>query len=655
MLVLFLIIVATAVLLQNFGSSDLVGMAASVTSVDELTEKYNTIKVGDDTYYDTYYVYLNEDISFEGKPYSAKTILRITRPGYNVPKITSAYMQDVPESSFVNEVIKEAEGFIYDDDIRFLSSTKSSVRMDPNDDPTAIDEAAKEYFGDAFGTLTSEQEPLPTTRQRAGQQQPTTQEPPKADFTINTAKGTLTVGEADYELILANDNKVYAKTTNPQDNTIIYIDLETGDKYNENKEKTGTSSLLTQEILKKITKNNNYKEWQKGATQVDTNTLFTGLAEKQRLEQEIAQQYTQLTKLGISENDIYILKQYYSPAQIKAMYEDIPEEYRTRVSAQNFIDEGKNINKYLTEEYGKEKEQQKIMYDETSGHFVGQIGDYKIAYMGDDIGVLEGNDWVYKHTEKGKTTYYTCNEDKNCLSEEGQEKYKETPGLRKEFRGAEKAVDRLATEVGDEVDTTIREAVYRQHVYDQQEAQTKGLISGWLNKMLDNQFGGWSRGVPAGICAHILGLEYYKEEGWSRTPMNSSAEQLQSHLIANSRTVIIEGEKEEITENLFRYAYTLKLLANQSMEWTTYLYNSCSQEASTDVFYDYGALGAGEYYSFHYAGAGEQDMIFDCTQELCLFDQACVVFTDGTLPVCVSLVHGAGFETPTAGSDYGCI
>lgn len=314
------------------------------------------------------------------------------------------------------------------------------------------------------------------------------------------------------------------------------------------------------------------------------------------------------------------------------------------------------------------------IYDAATGHYTG--GTYGINYVGDNMGITvketkegkETTQTVYKEREKGKTTYYVCT-NKDCSE---TEKVKETDALKKQFREAEKEQDRIGTSVGNEVrsggiqnkviingkevvlKTTIAEAHYLQKQYEQQAVQVKGLLTGYLNKWLDKQLGGWSRGVPAGICAQVFGLEYYKEAGWNRVPMNASSYELQSRLLANSKTVIIEGEKEEITDSLFRYAYTLRLLANQSFEWQTYLYNSCSQETSEEVFYDYGALGAGEYYAFHYAGAAERDMIFDCAQEDCLFDQACVEFTDGSEAVCVSLVHGAGFETPNAGSDYDC-
>jgi hypothetical protein len=312
-----------------------------------------------------------------------------------------------------------------------------------------------------------------------------------------------------------------------------------------------------------------------------------------------------------------------------------------------------------------------VEYDPTTGQYSGTIGDYEVSYVKNNLAVKVGDAVVYKDTSTIPATYRTA-DGKKINADQLQE-------AKDAIRGAEREVEKLDANVqkqlencgkkntddclitytdndGNEVkvSATARQEAYMNKIYEQQEAQVKGLITGWLNNWLDNLLGGWSRGVPAGICAHIFSLEYYKQDGWTRVPMNASADQLQSQLIANSRTVIIEGEKEEITESLFRYAYTIKLLANESVEWQTYMYNSCTAETSVEQFYDYGYLAPGAYFSFHYAGAGDVDMIFDCTQEDCLYDQACVAFTDGTAPTCVSLVHGAGFESPDAGSDYDC-
>ncbi|MBI5072386.1 hypothetical protein HZA99_01060 [Candidatus Woesearchaeota archaeon] len=274
--------------------------------------------------------------------------------------------------------------------------------------------------------------------------------------------------------------------------------------------------------------------------------------------------------------------------------------------------------------------------------------------------------YVCETSDCEKGTLYTGNQ-RNSIKDAYKEGKREADGTEKTMQRAMDSgkdiplLDADGTQLTDKdgkllfMKSTLRQRAYMDKIYKQQEAQVVGLLSGYLNNWIDEKLGSWSRGVPAGICKYIFGFDYYKNAGWVAVPANTSSSQLQSQLIANSRTVMIEGEKEEITENLFRYAYTIRLLANQSLEWQTYLSNSCSGKTSVEQFYDYGALAPGAYYAFHYAGSGEQDMTFDCTQEDCLYDQACVAFTDGTAPVCVSLVHGAGFETPKAGDDYDCL
>ncbi len=351
-------------------------------------------------------------------------------------------------------------------------------------------------------------------------------------------------------------------------------------------------------------------------------------------------------------------------------YEDVKGEYQA-------------INAYLLSSDAT----QTITYNPVTSHYTGTMEyggtKYDVEYHNDDIGITttvqnqkgESVDvTIYKDTSSIPPTYYT-------LGDKGQKvSYKPDATTKENIRDAEHAVEDVEEDIQQEMqkcakaksdeecqltyttddgttirlDATARQEAFMNRMYAEQEAKVQGLIAGWLNGWLDEKLGGWSRGVPAGICAYFFGLEYYKQDGWTRVTMNASVDQLQSQLIANSRTVIIEGEKEEITEEMFRYAYTIKLLANQSVEWQTYLYNSCTGETSVDTFYDYGSLLAGGYFAFHYAGAGAQDMIFECTNEICLYDQACVVFADGTAPTCVSLVHGAGFETPVAGNDYDC-
>ncbi|MBI5001986.1 hypothetical protein HZC31_01225 [Candidatus Woesearchaeota archaeon] len=373
-----------------------------------------------------------------------------------------------------------------------------------------------------------------------------------------------------------------------------------------------------------------------------------------------------------------------STAKKMEAYQKTATEIGGGVTGEDLYGEETAINAYLD----LSESTKGVTYDVASGYYSGKTSEGTYIFHDKDgntgtsvtVSKQDGttttiNILKEKGTPLGKPTYYQC----TTIDEHGictaKVKYSgDTSDFSDAITDAKKADEDIQEGIqkqmeickkpdnsacqlksGDtQISATARQTAFMNRMYAEQEAKVQGLIAGWLNGWLDEKLGGWSRGVPAGICAYIFGLEYYKQDGWTRVTMNASVDQLQSQLIANSRTVIIEGEKEEITEDMFRYAYTVKLLANQSVEWQTYLYNSCTGETSVDTFYDYGSLLAGGYFAFHYAGAGAQDMIFECEQEICLYDQACVVFADGSTPTCVSLVHGAGFETPVAGNDYDC-
>ncbi len=392
-------------------------------------------------------------------------------------------------------------------------------------------------------------------------------------------------------------------------------------------------------------------------------------------------------------------EKYYTINNIEEIYNDFPatkekkeKSYKTTATSLGLSGESADINAIAAEDRAVNRYVKTTLgysaidYNIETDHYVGVLKeDTELYYDGENIGTkiavkesdgTEKEIYVFKEKKAARNAqYYSCSDYNSATEECNSEKQSYTGDLavlKAEFKKVENEKETLETKVArgmkngevkdpeNTADTgviksTIRQQAYMNRLYQQQESHVVGLLSGYLNNWIDKKLGSFSRGVPAGICKYIFGLEYYKQDGWTAVLANTSSSQLQQQLIAQSRTVIIEGEKEEITENLFRYAYTIKLLANQSLEWQTYLYNSCNGKTSVEQFYDYGALAPAAYFAFHYAGSGEQDMIFDCTQEDCLYDQACVAFTDGTEPVCVSLVHGAGFETPYAGSDYDCV
>lgn len=212
--------------------------------------------------------------------------------------------------------------------------------------------------------------------------------------------------------------------------------------------------------------------------------------------------------------------------------------------------------------------------------------------------------------------------------------------------------------------TRVREQIRRAHRTEQERIQLNqqynmisqqftGWLAGVISNELDKKLGSWSRGVPGKICQAAYGLEYDRPSGWIRVEPNASVYEAGQQMISHARTALISGEKEEITSTLMRYAYSLRLLGDTSIEWETYLRNSCTERDSKEQFYDQGALGPGDYFYMHYAGSEGNDMIFNCETEECIYDQACVKFADEQNPYCVDLVNGVGFITvPT--TAYGC-
>ncbi|MBI4453477.1 hypothetical protein HY636_02430 [Candidatus Woesearchaeota archaeon] len=157
--------------------------------------------------------------------------------------------------------------------------------------------------------------------------------------------------------------------------------------------------------------------------------------------------------------------------------------------------------------------------------------------------------------------------------------------------------------------------------------------------------------------------------------------------------VNIAGEKEQLTNTIYRYGFSVKLIGQ--MHYVIYLYNSCTKEKSfstglateqgvsspstpqgfswkeyftgagqqqattTQKAYitgwrDEGILGYKGVHQAHYAG---DNMLFDCAEnptagntekKTCRFNQACVKVLDDeehVEPYCVELTNGPGFFT----------
>jgi hypothetical protein len=371
---------------------------------------------------------------------------------------------------------------------------------------------------------------------------------------------------------------------------------------------------------------------------------------------------------GLSQADAMLLKEAgMEDDAIRDVYNQIPVQYRGG-AAEELIKEVQGINTYLSSTLGKSgwSYHGGSAYSGTldSGTQVGRSaeGDVWVLIPGDSSGTK-----LYREGAGLVAKYYTIRES------DGSKVYKDRGTVKSEEKKALAEANKQVKQVSAKVEADRRagkiigpdgealtRAGYVQRAqmeveYKKIEAYNQARFVGLLNSLLDEKWGAWSNGVPSKICAKVFGLEYYKQDGWTRVPENSSAYQIQADLLKNIRTVMIEGEKEEIFEGMYRYAYTIRLLTNSTVQWETYLKNSCTKETSIEVFYDYGLLYQGQHFLYHYAGSQTQDMIFEQDIDpVYLFDTACVQFDDEFDPYCVSLIHGNGFATPDEGSEYGC-
>ncbi len=373
--------------------------------------------------------------------------------------------------------------------------------------------------------------------------------------------------------------------------------------------------------------------------------------------------------LGISSGEVMLLKKAgMDDKAIRDAYNQIPVQYRGG-AAEELSKEVRAINNHLAET-GKPG------WTYNGGvAYSGTIGGTSVGRSaeGDVWIVLPGSDdkdptKLYREGGGLIPKFYT-------LRTDGSKVYKDKGTVPKAEREAlaeaDREIKKISTKVEadrragkiddpDDPDKTLSRAGYVQRAqmeveYKKIEAYNQARFVGLLNSVFDKKLGAWSNGVPSKICAKVFGLDYYKQDGWTRVPENSSAYQIQSELLKNIRTVMIEGEKEEVFEGIYRYAYTIRLLTNSTVQWETYMKNSCTQETSIEVFYDYGLLYQGQHFLYHYAGSQTQDMIFEQgIDPVYLFDTACVQFDDELEPYCVSLIHGNGFATPEQGSDYDC-
>jgi hypothetical protein len=173
----------------------------------------------------------------------------------------------------------------------------------------------------------------------------------------------------------------------------------------------------------------------------------------------------------------------------------------------------------------------------------------------------------------------------------------------------------------------------------------KGRLSSALGSHFDNWLGKYTYGIPAAICGDSLYADttdsQQKAGGFINTQALNPEKQTQfksemeRKILEEMKTIVITGEKSELSPTLYRYAISLKLIGDSSETWKIYLYNSCTKDNSLEDavnsdgekgWYQQGALSKGAYVETVFAGGMGHNMIFDCELGKCRFNQACIEF-----------------------------
>ncbi len=117
-------------------------------------------------------------------------------------------------------------------------------------------------------------------------------------------------------------------------------------------------------------------------------------------------------------------------------------------------------------------------------------------------------------------------------------------------------------------------------------------------------------------------------------PHSDWQSQLEDDIYNNIRTAVVFGDVEQITDKMYRYDVTVKLVGDMAApKWQVYLVNSCTGDNSTAVWEDHGALAFKQVYEMLYAGGTDQDMIFECGKDpVCRFDYVYLKFDDEKQP-----------------------
>jgi len=181
-------------------------------------------------------------------------------------------------------------------------------------------------------------------------------------------------------------------------------------------------------------------------------------------------------------------------------------------------------------------------------------------------------------------------------------------------------------------------------------------LSQLMTAIIDNALGEYFNAIPNGICNMFTGTDYSVEKVDSNSeqkilgftiPRSNFQTDKEREIHEDTRTVVAFGHVVKLSDGIFRYELTLKLIGDANTnKWEMYLFNSCTNKNSKEFFGDTGSFIGRNIFIKHYAGDTEQDTVFDCsTDPQCAFNEACVKIDDEANPRCFKLAGGSGVCT----------
>ncbi len=186
-------------------------------------------------------------------------------------------------------------------------------------------------------------------------------------------------------------------------------------------------------------------------------------------------------------------------------------------------------------------------------------------------------------------------------------------------------------------------------------------MSAWINQVFDDWFGDYSFGLPTGVCKAMgysssLKMTTKTKNALSLfgqnlttissfTPSMRPYDEAVKELLTNTRFRDAAGEKDQISEDIYSYAFDVKLSSERdNLKYAVYLYNNCTPREKSLI--DERTILHANNAILRFYGS---NLVFHCSDGPCRFNEACVKWEDESFEQAVSnggcfpLNHGTGF------------